>query len=90
MVVELFYWMLTVTHYGGSGQQIDWELASTVSGMGKLILAGGLAPENVAEAVNKVRPWGVDVCSGVESEPGIKDLLKVKEFINNIINAEKG
>jgi phosphoribosylanthranilate isomerase len=78
------------THYGGSGQQIDWELASTVSGMGKLILAGGLAPENVAEAVNKVRPWGVDVCSGVESEPGIKDLLKVKEFINNIINAEKG
>ena len=75
------------THYGGSGQKIDWELASTVSAMGKLILAGGLAPENVADAVNKVRPWGVDVCSGVESEPGIKDLLKVKEFINNIRNA---
>ena len=75
------------THYGGSGQKIDWELASTVSAMGKLILAGGLAPENVADAVNKVRPWGVDVCSGVESEPGIKNLLKVKEFINNIRNA---
>ena len=75
------------THYGGSGQKIDWELASTVSAMGKLILAGGLAPENVADAVNKVRPWGVDVCSGVESEPGIKDLLKIKEFINNIRNA---
>ena len=75
------------THYGGSGQKIDWELASTVSAMGKLILAGGLAPENVADAVNKVRPWGVDVCSGVESEPGIKDLLKVKEFINNIRNS---
>ena len=75
------------THYGGSGQKIDLELASTVSAMGKLILAGGLAPENVADAVNKVRPWGVDVCSGVESEPGIKDLLKVKEFINNIRNA---
>ena len=74
-------------HYGGSGQKIDWELASTVSAMGKLILAGGLAPENVADAVNKVRPWGVDVCSGVESEPGIKDLLKVKEFVNNIRNA---
>ena len=53
-----------------------------------MILAGGLAPENIAEAVNKVRPWGVDVCSGVESEPGIKDLLKVKEFINNVRNAE--
>ena len=75
------------THYGGSGQKIDWELASTVSAMGKLILAGGLVPENVADAVNKVRPWGVDVCSGVESEPGIKDLLKVKEFINNIRNS---
>ena len=75
------------THYGGSGQKIDLELASTVSAMGKLILAGGLAPENVADAVNKVRPWGVDVCSGVESEPGIKNLLKVKEFINNIRNA---
>jgi phosphoribosylanthranilate isomerase len=76
------------THYGGSGQTIDWELASAVSGMGKLILAGGLAPDHVAEAVKKVRPWGVDVCSGVESEPGIKDLLKVKTFINNIRNAE--
>ena len=54
--------------------------------MGELILAGGLAPENVVDAISKVRPWGVDVCSGVESEPGIKDLLKVKEFINNIRN----
>ena len=76
------------TYYGGSGQKIDWELASTFSGMGKLILAGGLVPENIAEAVNKVRPWGVDVCSGVESEAGIKDLFKVKKFIDNIRNAE--
>ena len=75
------------THYGGSGKTIDWDLAASVSGLGKLILAGGLAPENVAEAVQKVRPWGVDVCSGVESEPGIKDLAKVKEFVLNVRNS---
>ena len=73
-------------HYGGSGEKINLELASTFTEMGELILAGGLAPENVVDAISKVRPWGVDVCSGVESEPGIKDLLKVKEFINNIRN----
>lgn len=73
-------------HYGGSGQKIDWDLASTASGLGKLILAGGLTPENVAEAVKIVQPWGVDVCSGVESEPGIKDLWRVEKFIRNLRN----
>ena len=71
-------------HYGGSGQKLDWDLASAASGLGKLILAGGLTPENVAEAVKIVQPWGVDVCSGVESEPGIKDLRLVKKFIQNV------
>ena len=73
-------------HYGGSGQKIDWDRASTASGLGKLILAGGLTPENVAEAVKIVQPWGVDVCSGVESEPGIKDLWRVEKFIRNLRN----
>ena len=73
-------------HYGGSGQKIDWDLASTASGLGKLILAGGMTPENVAEAVKIVQPWGVDVCSGVESEPGIKDLWRVEKFIRNLRN----
>ena len=73
-------------HYGGSGQKIDWDLASTASDLGKLILAGGLTPENVAEAVKIVQPWGVDVCSGVESEPGIKDLWRVEKFIRNLRN----
>jgi len=74
------------THYGGSGQTIDWNLASGASGLGKLILAGGMNSLNVAEAVKKVRPWGVDVCSGVESQPGIKDLLLVEKFIRNLRN----
>ena len=50
-----------------------------------MILAGGLTPENVEEAVVKVKPWGVDVCSGVESKPGIKDMRLVEKFINKII-----
>ena len=72
-------------HFGGSGQKIDIDLASKAAGLGKMILAGGLTPENVAEAVEKVKPWGVDVCSGVESRPGIKDMRLVEKFINKII-----
>tara|TARA_B100000579_G_C22605581_1_gene744754 strand:- start:85 stop:723 length:639 start_codon:yes stop_codon:yes gene_type:complete len=74
------------THYGGSGQKVDFKVASAASGSGKLILAGGLDPNNVTAAVKIVRPWGVDVCSGVEKEPGNKDLFKVKKFINNVRN----
>ena len=72
-------------HFGGSGQKIDIDIASKASGLGKMILAGGLTPENVEDAVEKVKPWGVDVCSGVESKPGIKDMLLVEKFINKII-----
>jgi phosphoribosylanthranilate isomerase len=69
--------------YGGTGKTVDWELASHLAQQTSLLLAGGLTPENVAEAVRRVRPWGVDVASGVESAPGEKDPVRVREFIRN-------
>lgn len=67
----------------GSGQVFDWSLAGDAPDSVKLILAGGLTPDNVAAAVHEVQPWGVDVASGVEREPGRKDALAVKRFIEN-------
>ena len=72
-------------HFGGSGEKIDIDIAIKASGLGKMILAGGLTPDNVEEAVEKVKPWAVDVCSGVESKPGIKDMQLVEKFISKII-----
>lgn len=68
--------------YGGTGQKFDWDLARWVEDI-PVILAGGLTPENVAEAVRTVRPFGVDVSSGVEAEPGLKDPARLKAFIAN-------
>ena len=69
--------------YGGTGRRAPWESLSRVwrSDWPPLILAGGLRPENVAEAVRAVRPWGVDVASGVESVPGVKDPAQVAAFV---------
>jgi phosphoribosylanthranilate isomerase len=67
---------------GGSGQLFDWALAEKLPLDRRVILAGGLTPENVAEAVHRVHPWGVDVATGVESRPGKKDGSKVRRFIN--------
>jgi len=67
---------------GGTGHRFAWELAAACESS-RLILAGGLTPENVAEAVRAVRPAGVDVASGVESEPGIKDAGRMRRFIAN-------
>ena len=67
--------------FGGSGLTFDWKLAEKAKQYGKIILAGGLTPDNVEEAVKKVVPYGVDVNSGVEQKPGIKNKNKVKEFI---------
>jgi len=67
---------------GGTGELGNWDTAIQMKKLGKpLLLAGGLNPANVAEAIATVQPWGVDVSSGVEKEPGVKDLRKVKRFI---------
>ena len=67
--------------YGGSGVTADWDLAADMARRLPVMLAGGLTPQNVAEAVGQVRPLGVDVSSGVEASPGHKDLRAVKAFI---------
>ena len=67
--------------YGGTGQTAPWHLLASFRPGVPLVLAGGLTPENVAEAVRLVRPYAVDVASGVESAPGRKDLDKVRQFI---------
>jgi phosphoribosylanthranilate isomerase len=70
--------------YGGSGVTADWSAAAELAKHYPLLLAGGLTPENVADAVGRVKPWGVDVASGVESEPGKKDASKMKEFVRAV------
>ena len=65
----------------GSGQVFDWSLAAEVPGGSRLMLAGGLHPDNVADAINQVRPWGVDVVTGVEKSPGRKDASKIRAFV---------
>lgn len=66
---------------GGVGQTGDWSLAATLAGQHRLLLAGGLTADNVAEAIAQVRPWGVDVASGVEAAPGRKDHGRVWAFV---------
>jgi len=69
---------------GGTGQIFDWNLALRVKKKGPVILAGGLNPYNVFTAIHRVKPYGVDVCSGVEKSPGIKDHEKIREFIKSV------
>jgi len=74
---------------GGTGQTFDWELAIQAKALGKpIILAGGLTPANVGDAIRKVRPYAVDVSSGVEAVPGRKDHEKIREFIRNVREVE--
>ena len=68
---------------GGTGAVVDWTQAAGIAQKRRVVLAGGLAPENVASASRAVRPFGVDVSSGVESAPGVKDFGKVTLFIAN-------
>jgi phosphoribosylanthranilate isomerase len=72
----------------GSGRVFDWSLAEDAPSGLRLLLAGGLNPSNVAGAIARVRPWGVDVASGVESAPGVKDPVALRAFINAAKGAE--
>ena len=69
---------------GGTGKTFDWNLALRAKKQGPIILAGGLNPYNVYTAIHRVKPYGVDVCSGVEESPGIKDSVKIDEFIKSV------
>lgn len=78
------------TLYGGTGQRSDWKLARTLVDSGtRVILAGGLTPDNVAQAIREVQPWAVDVISGVEAAKGRKDPEKVTRFIAAAKNANQ-
>ncbi len=70
--------------YGGSGVTADWSAAAELARKYPLLLAGGLTPENVADAVGRVKPWGVDVASGVESTAGEKDAEKMSAFVKAV------
>jgi phosphoribosylanthranilate isomerase len=72
------------TSYGGTGQITDWALAAEAAKTATIVLAGGLTPANVAEAIRAVRPYGVDVSSGVESVPGKKDHGKIRAFLDAV------
>jgi phosphoribosylanthranilate isomerase len=69
---------------GGTGRVFDWNLALRAKKQGPVIIAGGLNPYNVYTAIHRVKPYGVDVCSGVEKSPGVKDPEKISEFIKAV------
>jgi phosphoribosylanthranilate isomerase len=75
--------------YGGTGHRFDWRLAIEAKRYAPLMLAGGLRLDNVAEAITAVRPAAIDVCSGVEAEPGRKDLHKLREFMIEVARANR-
>src|SRR5229473_3419256 len=75
--------------YGGSGETTDWDFARRSATNRRIILSGGLKVENVAEAIRIVRPYGVDVASGLETKPGKKDHTRLKEFIDEVRRAEQ-
>ena len=74
---------------GGTGKTFDWEVARTAKSFGQIFLAGGLTPENVAEAIHAAHPYAVDVCSGVERKPGKKDAAKVKALMRAVRSSFK-
>jgi phosphoribosylanthranilate isomerase len=89
---EAFAFLFDAAHdgqYGGTGRTTDWDVARRAAVKHRIILAGGLKVENVAAAVRIVRPYGIDVASGVESRPGKKDHGRLREFIQEVRRAER-
>ncbi len=74
--------------FGGTGEVGDWHIAAGLAARYRLLLAGGLTPDNVSAAIQQVQPWGVDVSSGVEAAPGHKDHQKVRAFLQNAKHAD--
>jgi len=77
------------TQAGGTGNPFPWEVALKAKEEREFILSGGLKPENIEEAIKKVKPWGVDICSGVEAIPKKKDLLKMANFVKEFRKADE-
>lgn len=74
---------------GGTGKTFDWSVAREAARYGPIIAAGGLKPENISEAIRQAKPYGVDVASGVESSPGIKDAGKLRAFFDAVAEADR-
>lgn len=75
--------------YGGTGKAFDWDIAKNISHKSRIFLSGGLTAENVGKAIQIIKPYAVDVSSGVESTPGIKDPRKIKQFIDRVKGAKE-
>jgi phosphoribosylanthranilate isomerase len=89
-VVETFLLdTYVVGQSGGTGVTFDWNIAHTARKYGRIILAGGLNPDNVTAAIRVAEPYGVDASSGLEQKPGIKDHAKIAKFIQEVREAEK-
>ena len=89
---DAFAFLFDAAHtgqYGGTGRTTDWDVARRAAKDHRIILAGGLKVENVAAAVRIVRPYGIDVASGVESKPGKKDHGRLREFIQEVRRGER-
>lgn len=72
----------------GGGKTFDWNIAAQAAKSRRVILAGGLTPDNVGQAIEAVRPWGVDTASGVEAKPGLKDHARMKQFIETALKTK--